>query len=173
MSDEQEQDSSPLVPIEQQTILFYGKPLVVVRLPDGRPGIVLRNLCDNLQLEPTSQVRRIKRTEAIADDLVYTLIQTDGGPQIMPTLVLRAAPFWLAGIDPKRVREEIRPEILRNPPKWQPRLLLLFLLSRSSNLFHRLMMQVWTLGATITDKWWHGSTGSMLSNPGAEASKLG
>ena len=113
MSDEQEQDSSPLMPIEQQTIMFYGKPLVVVRLPDGRPGIVLRNLCDNLQLEPTSQVRRIKRTEAIADDLVYTLVQTDGGPQIMPALVLRAAPFWLAGIDPKRVREEIRPEILR------------------------------------------------------------
>src|SRR5215469_17407968 len=113
MSDEQEQDSSLLVPIEQQTIMFYGKPLVVVRLPDGRPGIVLRHICDNLQLEPTSQVRRIKRTEAIADDLVYTQIQTDGGPQIMPTLVLRAAPFWLAGIDPKRVREEIRPEILR------------------------------------------------------------
>jgi len=113
MSHEQEQDSPPLVPIEQQTILFYGKPLVVVRLPDRRPAIVLRHICDNLQLEPTSQVRRIKRTEAIADDLVYTQIQTDGGPQIMPTLVLRAAPFWLAGIDPKRVREEIRPEILR------------------------------------------------------------
>src|SRR5437763_13618581 len=113
MSDEQEQDSSPLMPVEQQTIMFYGKPLVVVRLPDGRPCIVLRHLCDNLQLEPTSQVRRIKRTEAIADDLVYTLVQTDGGPQIMPTLVLRAAPFWLAGIDPKRVREEIRPEIFR------------------------------------------------------------
>ncbi len=111
MSDEQ--DSSALMPTEQQTIMFYGKPLVVVRLPDGRPGIVLRNLCDNLQLEPTSQVRRIKRTEAIADDLVYTQVQTDGGPQIMPTLVLHAAPFWLAGIDPKRVREEIRPEILR------------------------------------------------------------
>jgi hypothetical protein len=56
MSDEQEQDLSPLMPIEQQTIMFYGKPLVVVRLPDGRPGIVLRHLCDNLQLEPTSQV---------------------------------------------------------------------------------------------------------------------
>src|SRR5260370_14659770 len=114
MSDEQEQDSSPLMPIEQQTIMFYGKPLVVVRLPDGRPGIVLRNLCDNLQLEPTSQVRRIKRTEAIADDLVYTQVQTDGGPQIMPTLVLHAAPFWLPGIDPKRVREEIPPELMRD-----------------------------------------------------------
>ena len=49
MSDEQGQDSSPLMPIEQQTIMFYSKPLVVVRLPDGRPGIVLRTLCDLLK----------------------------------------------------------------------------------------------------------------------------
>ncbi len=113
MSDEQEQESAPLIPTEQQTIVFYGKPIVVVRLPDGRPGVVLRYLCENLQIATTGQVARIKRTEVIADDLVYTQVQTDGGPQIMPTLVLRAAPFWLAGIDPKRVREEIRPEILR------------------------------------------------------------
>jgi len=31
----------------------------------------------------------------------------------MAVLILHAVPFWLAGIDPKRVREEIRPEILR------------------------------------------------------------
>jgi hypothetical protein len=79
MRNEQEQDSSPLVPIEQQPLLFYGKLLVVVRLPDRRPAIVLRHICENLQLEPTSQVRRFKRTEVIADDLVYTQIQTDGG----------------------------------------------------------------------------------------------
>ena len=113
MSDEQEQESAPLIPTEQQTIVFYGKPIVVVRLPDGRPGVVLRYLCENLQIATTGQVARIKRTEVIADDLMYTQVQTDGGPQIMPTLVLRAVPFWLAGIDPKRVREEIRPEILR------------------------------------------------------------
>ncbi|MGH2496495.1 MAG: phage antirepressor N-terminal domain-containing protein [Ktedonobacteraceae bacterium] len=113
LSDEQEQESSPLIPTEQQTILFYGKPIIVVRLPDGRPGVVLRYLCDNLQITTTGQVARIKRTEVIADDLVYTQVQTEGGPQTMPTLVLHAVPFWLAGIDPKRVREEIRPEILR------------------------------------------------------------
>src|SRR5205823_12432026 len=90
MSDEQEQDSSPLVPIEQQTIIFYGKPLVVVRLPDVRPDVVRRHFCDNLKLEPTSQVTRIKQMEAIADDLVYSQIQTDGGPQFMPAFVLRA-----------------------------------------------------------------------------------
>ena len=31
----------------------------------------------------------------------------------MAVLILHAVPFWLAGIDLKRVRQEIRPEILR------------------------------------------------------------
>ena len=113
MSDEYEPESQELIPTEQQTITFYSKPIVVVRLPDGRPGVVLRYLCENLQLDPGAQVARIKRTEAIVEDLVYVQVQTEGGFQKMPTLVLHAAPFWLAGIDPKRVREEIRPEILR------------------------------------------------------------
>ncbi len=106
------QEEQALIPIEQQTIMFYGKPIIVVRLPDGRPGVVLRYLCDNLQLDSGAQVARVKRTEAIAEDLVYMQVQTDGGPQIMPTLVLHAVPFWLAGIDPKRVREEVKPDVI-------------------------------------------------------------
>ena len=38
-----------LIPLEQQTLNFYGKPIVVVRLPDGRPAVILNVLCDNLQ----------------------------------------------------------------------------------------------------------------------------
>ncbi|MEO9059394.1 MAG: phage antirepressor N-terminal domain-containing protein [Ktedonobacteraceae bacterium] len=110
---EREDESQELIPIDQQTLTFYDKPLVVVRLADGRSGVVLRWLCDNLQLDPTAQVRRIRRTEAISDDLITVRIQTDGGLQNMPTLVLHAVPFWLAGIDPKRVKEDIRPAILR------------------------------------------------------------
>src|SRR5260370_23690215 len=45
-----------------------------------------------------------------------------------------------------------------------------FLPSRSANLCHRLTMQIWTPGATITDKWWYGLTGSMLLKRGAGAS---
>jgi hypothetical protein len=108
LSQEQE-----LVPIEQQTLLFYGKPIVVVRLPDERPAVVLRFLCENLQIDTAAQVARIRRTEAIADDIVSVQVQTDGGPQSMMALQLRAVPFWLAGIDPKRVRDEIRPDIIR------------------------------------------------------------
>ncbi len=110
MSNEQGQE---LTPIEQQTIIFYGKPIIVVRLPNGQPGAVIRSFCENMQIDNHAQVQRIQRTEAISDDLIYVQVQTDGGPQIMPTLVLHAVPFWLVGIDPKRVREDIRPEILR------------------------------------------------------------
>src|SRR5437660_9159763 len=104
-----------LAPLEQQTLQFYGKPIIVVRLPDGQPAVVLNYLCKNLQLEPRSQVRRIRRTEAIVDDLVYAQVDQkpeEGGAQIMAALVLRAVPFWLAGIDVKRVKEEIRSDLI-------------------------------------------------------------
>jgi hypothetical protein len=106
--------SQPLVPVDQQTLYFYGKPLVVVRLADGRVGAVLRWFCDNLSLDSTAQIRRIRRSEEIVDDLIDVLIQTEGGGrQVMATLILHAVPYWLAGIDTKRVREEVRPEIMR------------------------------------------------------------
>ena len=106
MSNEQEQETQALIPLVQDTILFNGRPLVVVRLPDGRPGVVLRWICENLHISSAAQVERIKRTEVIADDLVYVRVQTDGGPQIMPTLILHAAPYWLATIDTRRMDKD-------------------------------------------------------------------
>jgi hypothetical protein len=101
-----------LIPIEQQTLLFYGKPIIVVRLPDGRPAVVIRFFCENMQIDTAAQIARIRRTETIAEDLALARVETEGGPQKMAVLVLHSVPFWLTGIDPKRVREEIRPEIL-------------------------------------------------------------
>lgn len=101
----EEPNTEILIPARQDTIQFQEKPLVVVRLPDGQPGVVLRWLCENLHLAINGQVERIKRTEVIADDLVYVRVQTDGGPQIMPTLVLGAVPYWLATIDTRRMEK--------------------------------------------------------------------
>jgi hypothetical protein len=107
-----------LIPTVQDTITFHGKPLVVVRLPDGRPGVVLRWICENLGIDPAAQVARIKRTEVIADDLVTVHVQTEGGFQNMPTLVLDSTPYWLATIDTKRVKDpEQRLEILHYQKK--------------------------------------------------------
>lgn len=112
--EEEEQESQILIPIVQETILFHGKPLVVVRLPNGEPGVVLRWICENLHLDTQGQVQRIQRTEVIAGDLVYTHVQTEGGPQVMPTLILFSVPYWLATIDTRRMdkNDERRLEIL-------------------------------------------------------------
>jgi hypothetical protein len=106
LSEKEEQESQALIPLVQDTVLFNGHPLVVVRLPDGQPGVVLRWICENLHISPAAQVERIKRTEVIVDDLVYVRVQTDGGPQIMPTLILHAIPYWLATIDTRRMEKD-------------------------------------------------------------------
>jgi hypothetical protein len=106
VSDKEEQESRTVIPLVQDTVLFSGHPLVVVRLADGQPGVVLRWVCENLHLSPAAQVERIKRTEVIADDLVYVRVQTEGGPQIMPTLILHAVPYWLATIDTRRMGKD-------------------------------------------------------------------
>jgi hypothetical protein len=59
-----------LIPAEQETVLFHGKPIIVVHFADGRTGIILRYLCENLHLDPHGQCQRIERTEAIAEHLV-------------------------------------------------------------------------------------------------------
>ena len=53
-------------------------------------------------------MERIKRIEVIAEDLIYVRVQTEGGPQIMPALILHAAPYWLATIDNRRMEKTIR-----------------------------------------------------------------
>jgi hypothetical protein len=111
---EEYQTGEEIIPVEQATILFYDKPLVVVFLPDGSRGVVVRSLCDNMQLDRPAQIRRIQRTEAITDDLVSNVrIETDGGPQGMHVLLIRAVAYWLATIDAKRVRPEIRPDVVK------------------------------------------------------------
>jgi len=118
MEDEEEYQpgGEEIIPIEVHTILFYGKPLVAVRLPDGRPAVSIRSLCLNMQLDRKAQVRRIQRTAPIAGDLVQNVVidlETGGGPQPSQVLILRSLAYWLTGIDHKRTRPEMQDEILR------------------------------------------------------------
>lgn len=46
-----------LIPARQDSIQFQEKPLVVVRLPDGQPGVVLRWACENLLIVLDSQAK--------------------------------------------------------------------------------------------------------------------
>lgn len=117
---EEEEEYQPraeeILPLEVHTLTFYGKPLLAVTLPDGRPAVSIRSICSNMELDRKAQVRRIKRTVPIAGDLIENVmidLQTGGGPQPSQVLVLRSLAYWLTGIDHKRTRPEMQDEILR------------------------------------------------------------
>lgn len=59
-----------LIPIEQDSIPFYGHELIAVRLEDGRICAVLRWLCESLQLDMDGQIQRIRRKTALAEGLI-------------------------------------------------------------------------------------------------------
>lgn len=102
MSSEQE----IIVPVEQASVLFFGQPVIAARLPDGRIGATISNMCSILQMDVASQVRRIREDETIADCLVQVQIETETrGPQAMGVLVAWAIPFWLSGIQLSRVKD--------------------------------------------------------------------
>ncbi len=82
-------------PIEQDVVSFYERDLVAVRLEDGRIAVVLRWLCEGLQLDPQGQLRRIERKTALQDGLINVEVATAGGPQAMPALTLDVLPGFL------------------------------------------------------------------------------
>lgn len=101
-----------LVLIEQETIAFHGHELVAIRLEDGRIAAVLRWLCESLQLDPQGQLQRIERKTALRNGLVRVRVDTDGGPQEMPAITLKALLGYLFTIDENRVKEEVRADVI-------------------------------------------------------------
>jgi hypothetical protein len=101
-----------LIPVEQETVTFYGRELVAVRLEDGRICAVLRWLCEGMGLDANGQGQRIQRKTALRDELVTVRVETAGGQQAMPALTLRGLPGWLYGIDETRVSATSRPGII-------------------------------------------------------------
>lgn len=101
-----------LIPVEQDTVPFYGHDLVAVVLPDGRICAVLRWLCDGLKLNLQSQLRHIRGRTALADGLVSVRVDTDGGPQTMSALILDVLPGWLFAVDERRVKPDAQPDII-------------------------------------------------------------
>lgn len=105
--------SEVLIPLEQDAIPFYGRELIAVRLADGRIAAVLRWLCEGLGLNIKSQLPHIRGRAVLAKGLVTVRVQTDGGPQPMPAMTLDMLPGWLFTVDERRVKPEVRGDVLR------------------------------------------------------------
>jgi hypothetical protein len=109
-----------LEPSEQKTIIFYDDELTAVKLPDGEIWVPVRRLCDNLGLTWSSQYMRIQRDEVLSEAAKTVLVtrtvkpgERGGGAVETVCLPLDLVPGWLFGVQPSRVREEIRPKLAR------------------------------------------------------------
>lgn len=107
-----QENRAVLLPVEQDTITFYGHELVAVRLEGGRIAAVLRWLCESLRLDPQGQLQRIERKTALREGLIQVRVDTEGGPQTMPALTLDVLPGYLFTIDENRVKEEARADVI-------------------------------------------------------------
>jgi hypothetical protein len=104
--------SNPLEPLEQATITISGCALPAVLLPDGQPAIVFVELCEALEVESSSQARRIRAHPVITEALASARLETAGGFQVANVLIAWGIPLWLAGIRLASVKPKARPRLI-------------------------------------------------------------
>lgn len=101
------------LPLPSQTVTFYGDEILVVDEPGTRyVYLPLARMCENMGIDRSTQMQRIQAHEVLSTGLKTFLIETQGGVQEAVCLRLDLVPFWLAGINTRRVRAEVRERLL-------------------------------------------------------------
>lgn len=90
-----------------QAIEFYGDEILAILEPSTRRVYVpMGRMCENLSVDRSHQVNRIQQHRVLSSGLKLIRVQTAGGEQEMQCLRLDLIPFWLAGLNPNRVKDE-------------------------------------------------------------------
>lgn len=106
-----------LVPMEERTVEFYGDEIkgVVIRphLAGRQVFVPIKLLSDFLGVSWSTQRRRVVNDPVLSREIETILISTPGGPQEALCLPLDMINGWLFGINPNRVKDEIRERLIR------------------------------------------------------------
>lgn len=92
------------------TIPFHGQSVQSVEI-DGKPTVPLRGMVENLGLNYSTQVEKLKRKSWTWMSTV-PVVAADGKTREMTCIDLRTLTMWLATIDENRVSEEARPLVV-------------------------------------------------------------
>ena len=113
-----------LQPIEQKTILFYEDEITAVVVDahgHQQVYVPLRPICEYLGLSWSSQLQRLRGDAVLSDEAMSVLLtNTDIDPTSrrpntseMVCLPLKFLNGWLFGVNPKRVRPDLRERVIR------------------------------------------------------------
>jgi len=114
---DQRTGEAALIAIELRHVVIEGDDILAARVDAGDIYLPLRSMCDALGVSYQGQVARIRRDEVLAEGLHTLRVETGGGVQSVQALHRECVPLWLAGLEPNRVKEEIRPR-LRVYKRW-------------------------------------------------------
>lgn len=93
-----------LIPFRNQEVLSVTK--------EGKHYIVPKQICENLQIDWSSQKKRIERDTVLSEGMVVMTIPSAGGDQETSCLPIEYLNGWLFGIDDSRVKAEIRDDVI-------------------------------------------------------------
>lgn len=96
--------------VEQKVVLFMDDELVAVRATDGEVYVSMAHLSDALALDRQGQTQRIQRSSVLLSGYHQGEIVTPGGPQKTYMLRVDLVPFWLAGVNTQRIKDDQRRE---------------------------------------------------------------
>ena len=98
--------------VETLVVTFFEHPVYAARVRDGTILLSIRDLCDAIGLNLSSQLRRLRADEDLRDGLQRLRVPTAGGIQEQDFLILEFVPAWISGVNRRRasvaVRERLR-----------------------------------------------------------------
>lgn len=101
-------ESTALVPMHEQTVVFYGDPIPVAQASEGELYVPVRLLAEFLGLDARSQRHRVNRDRVLSARARSVVMQRSDGKRVpMLCLPLDLLPGWLFGVDTARVRPEL------------------------------------------------------------------
>lgn len=75
---------------------------------DLKVYVPVRRICEALDMDASSQYRRLKDDEVTAEHMIQLEIDTPGGKQETNCLEARRLPYWLGGIDASHIKDEAK-----------------------------------------------------------------
>lgn len=110
-------DERALVPVEQRTIDFYEDEILAALIEvDGRPEVFIpiRPICEYLGLAWNGQFERLKRDPVLSEAIRSVRVtRTERGEREVLALPVDYLNGWLFGVNPTRVKPELRDKVIR------------------------------------------------------------
>ncbi len=107
-------------PVEQKLVALTpggDDEVLAARTETSEIYLPVKPICTALGVSWTSQYRKIKADDILLESVRTLRLQTRGGVQNLVCMDVEAIPLWLAGIEPTRVRTDLRDK-LRAYKRW-------------------------------------------------------